>query len=43
MSLDSHEIKPNSCLLRAQNYVENVNIDQNCDQRLNFIFVHFSL
>ena len=27
---------------RALNYVENVNKDQNCD-RLNFIFVHFSL
>ena len=38
-----------ACLLRrsctkkrALNYVENVNKDQNCD-RLNFIFVHFSL
>ena len=32
-----------SCTLeKAQNYVENVNKDQNCD-RLNFIFVHFSL
>ena len=27
---------------RAQNYVENVKKDQNCD-RLDFIFVHFSL
>ena len=27
---------------RALNYVENVKKDQNCD-RLNFIFVHFSL
>ena len=38
-----------ACLLRgsctkkrALNYIENVNKDQNCD-RLNFIFVHFSL
>ena len=38
-----------ACLLRrsctkkrALNYVENVNKDQNCE-RLNFIFVHFSL
>ena len=40
---------PTTCLLRhsctkkkALNYVENVKKDQNCD-RLNFIFVHFSL